>query len=247
MSELMNIDRLPATVRKNVSVYGRRLLEVLEGAVRALFVYGSAAGPDFVAGVSDVNLGVVCDRWDFQLLTKSLRVVDWGIRRRIAAPLFLTPEYIRSSLDVFPIEFSEMQMRHVLLYGEDILADLEISGEHIRLFCEQQIKGRLVRIRQAYLEVGLKTKGMESLLKESLRSLFPVFRHLVRLRGEDPADRKDRLLEQLARLFDLDAEVFTAIHKDAADDERIAGESVRVYLARYVDQVTALARKVDAL
>jgi hypothetical protein len=45
-------------------------------------------------------------------------------RKRIAAPLIMTPEYIDTSLDVFPIEFFNIQQLHLTVYGDDIWLDL---------------------------------------------------------------------------------------------------------------------------
>ena len=140
-----------------------------------------------------------------------------------------------------------MKENHVLLYGTDILSALKINGEHIRLFCEQQIKGKLIRIRQAYLEVGLKKKGMETLLKESLGSLIPIFRNLIRLKGNQPPTKKEDIIKQLCQEFNLDENIFLPIYKDTANDEKIANQEVVVFLEKYLDQIKKLAIGVDRL
>ncbi len=122
-----------------------------------------------------------------------------------------------------------------------------IQGEHVRLFCEQQVKGKLIRIRQAYLEVGLKRRGVEALLKESLGSLFPVFRALVRLKGMPvPADKAE-VLKMLQGAFDVDLSALAEIWNDKRNDERIAGKDVRDVFAKYIQQLEALAQAVDRL
>ena len=212
-----------------------------------MFIYGSATGDDYVPKHSDINSVFVFKDIEFSILKKSLNVISKGIDKKIAAPLFLTKEYINSSLDVFPIEFLDMKENHILLYGEDILSGLQIKGEHIRLFCEQQIKGKLIRIRQAYLEVGLKKKGLEALLKESLNALIPIFRNLIRLRGKQPSVSKIEIIKELCQIFGLDENVFLPIYKDSTNDERIANQEVVTFLEKYLSQIEKLSAMVDEL
>jgi hypothetical protein len=135
----------------------------------------------------------------------------------------------------------------LVLYGEDILSGIRVDLKNLRYQCEEQIKGKLVRIRQAYLEVGLKKKGVEALLKRSLSSLLPVFRNVLRLKGEDPPRGKEEVLAKLALVFSLEAEVFITIWQDRQNDEKIGGEDAEIYLERYLTQLEKLAAAVDSI
>ena len=75
----------------------------------SVFLYGSAAGEEFIPGVSDYNLGVVLRALHPDHLRRAAAKVARWRRRRISPPLFLDPAFIRQSLDVFPIEFLEMK------------------------------------------------------------------------------------------------------------------------------------------
>ncbi|MCQ9208907.1 MAG: hypothetical protein NG712_05985 [Omnitrophica bacterium] len=247
MENLRNTDRLNHQVKKLIEPYLKKLLDIHQDNIISIFVCGQATGPDYMHKVSNINLFIVLERLEFQDLKKSLKAVSTGINNKITAPLFLTRKHIETSTDVFPIEFLEMKENHLLLYGEDLLSSLEINLKDIRLFCEEQIKGKLIRIRQAYLEVGLKRKGIEALLKESLSSLTPVFRNLIRLKGKIPPVKKEKIYDQLSREFDLDKDVFLAILRDSKNDEKISGEDVEVFFARYITQIQKLAIAVDQL
>lgn len=244
---IINEERLHSEVKKKFSPYLKTMFDIHGDNLISVFVYGSAAGENYIPKVSDINSVFVFKDLKFPIFKSSLNVISKGIFKKIAAPLFLTKGYINASLDVFPIEFLDMKENHILLYGEDVLSGLEIKGEHIRLFCEQQIKGKLIRIRQAYLEVGLKKKGLEVLLKESLNSLIPIFRNLIRLKGEQPSVNKTEIIRQLCQMFELDENVFLPIHKDSANDEKIANQEVAVFLEKYLSQIEKLADMVDKL
>lgn len=244
---IINTEKLPHEVREKFLPYLKTMLDIHRDHVISVFIYGSATGKNYIPKVSDINSAFIFKSLPFLRLEMSLKTVSKGIPKKIAAPLFLTREHIETSLDVFPIEFFDMKENHIVLYGEDILSVLTIKEEHIRLFCEQQIKGKLIRIRQAYLEIGLKKKGMEALLKESLNSLIPVFRNLIRLKGNQPPSAKEEIIRQLCQGFDLDENVFIPIYKDTSNDEKIANQEIVVFLEKYLDQIKKLAVGVDQL
>ena len=90
-------------------------------------------------------------------------------------PLVLTPAYIRSSVDVFPIEFLDIKENSILLTGVDLLKEIAIDLSRLREQCEREIKGQLVRFRGSFLEVEGDRKGMEQLVIKAISSLiFPL-------------------------------------------------------------------------
>jgi predicted nucleotidyltransferase len=247
MAEIVNIGQLPESAAKKIRPYLENMIELLGNNLITAAVYGSAVTGDYSEKRSDINLILVCEDVDLSTLKKSLKLVAKGIRERITAPLFFTRRYIETSADVFPIEFLEIKENHLVLYGEDILSGIRVDLKNLRYQCEEQIKGKLVRIRQAYLEVGLKKKGVEALLKRSLSSLLPVFRNVLRLKGEDPPRGKEEVLAKLALVFSLEAEVFITIWQDRQNDEKIGGEDAEIYLERYLTQLEKLAAAVDSI
>jgi len=246
-NKIINTEKLPPEVQNKFIPYLKLMSDIHKDHLISVFIYGSAAGKNYIPKISDINSVFVFKDLAFASLTDSLKTVSKGISKRIAAPLFLTKEHIETSLDVFPIEFLDMKENYCLLYGTDVLSALTIKEEHIRLFCEQQIKGKLIRIRQAYLEVGLKKKGMEALLKESLNSLIPVFRNLIRLKDKKPPIEKSEIIKQLCQEFELDENVFLPIYKDTSNDEKIANQEIVVFVEKYLDQIKKLAVGVDQL
>lgn len=240
-------EKLKEEIRKVVVPYLKELIRLYRENLVSINLYGSATGEDFSPRTSDINLLVILKHLGFIELKRSLRLVARGRRKRIACPLFLTLEYIKRSVDVFPMEFLEMKENHICLYGEDVLANIEVEFAHLRIFCEEQIKGKFIRLRQAYLEIGLKKKEVEVLMKDALNVLIPVFRNLLRLKGVTPPISKEEVLLILSEKFGLEKDVFLAIWRDKKDDERIAGRDVEVYFERFLNQIEKLAITVDRL
>ena len=237
MENLKNIDKISVRYQKKIARLLKELLRIHQEDIISIYTYQSLK----------LNICVVFKNLDFSVLKKSLQLVNKGIRDKINAPLFLTKEHIQTSSDTFPIEFLEMKEDHALLYGEDVLANLEIEPSHIRFICEQQLKGKLIRIRQAYLEIGLRKKGMELLVKESFESLFPIFRGLLRLKNLTPAIDRHECIEQLSESFEVNSDLLLSLLDDTKNDEKIAGKSIEDFLEKYILEIEKLSVVADKL
>ena len=235
------------TVKDKFVPFLQDLLNIHREKILSVFIYGSATGKNYIPKISDINSVCVFHDYDFSILKNSLAVISRGMSRKIAPPLFLTKKHMESLLDVFPLEFLDMKDNYVLVYGEDVLQSLEISGRHIRLLCEHEIKGKLIRIRQAYLEAGRHKKNIKIILRESLNSLLPVFRNVIRLKNQQPAGDKENILKQLCREFNLDDHVFLPIYKDRTREVTIAHDDAEMILEKYIVELQKLAHHVDQL
>ena len=247
MTEFINMDLLNPEVNKTIKPYMEQFLEIHGGSIISVIIYGSAACGDYIAGSSDINSIIVFNKIGVSELKKSLNIVNKGIRHKINTPLFLTQEHIKTSLDTFPIEFIEMKENHILIYGQDVLADINIDPVNIRFICEEQIKGKLIRIRQAYLEIGLRKKGIEALIKESFTSLFPVFRGMLRLKGITPFNSKKENIKALGEAFGIDTGILYAILADKHNDGKISGQDLENALFEYIEQLEKLGDIADKL
>ncbi len=245
MAELINIDKFNEGARKTIRPYCLKMLEIHGDNVKSISIYGSAAGEDFVQGKSNINVLVVLGRIDPPDLKKSLKLVASGRKKGIIAPLFLTMEHIRTSTDVFPVEFLEMKENYRLIYGEDILKGLSINPANIRLQCEQQIKGGLIRLYQVYLEIGIKEKKTRELMINSLGSLMPVFRNILRLKGNDIPGNKPGIISSLSEAFSINGELLQNILK-LKNGEKV-DEGIEAMFGDYLEEIEKLGIEVDRM
>jgi hypothetical protein len=243
---LENIKELPMSIQAPVSQFALKLLENLGDNIQAIFVYGSGAGVNYKPGVSNVNMAVIVDKLDFTVLKQASVLVKGGRRHKIAPVLLLTKEYVFNSLDVFPIEFSEIKAQHKTIFGEDFFAGLDIPLKDVRLLCEQQIKGKLLHLRQAYLDIGANPRVLKHCVARAFSDLVPIFRQLVHLKGQTPCAHKEDMLRQLAEIFVLDQQALLAIYHDK--NERILISSyVESHFQNFLNQLEILARHMDSL
>jgi hypothetical protein len=225
----------------------RELLSIAGEGIISVLVFGSATGPDFVPGRSNINLAILVRDIDSAFLKKCLKHIASGFKKRIVAPLFLTRKYVDSSLDVFPVEFLDIRETALVLAGDDPFVDVDLSNSGLRLECEQQLKGALLRIRQAYLELGLTNRGLEKVLSESLNSLIPVFRAMLVLKGVTPPRGKQEIVGSTCEAFGVDSGAFKEILKLRVEGKRVLPEAEEKILRDYVKSIDELAEIVDAL
>ncbi len=243
-----NLEKLPVNARNVLRPFLEEMGKIYNEDIVSVFAYGSVTGPDYNPKTSDINVALVLKEISLEKLKPSLKTVRAALRRKITAPLFLSPSYIKKSLDTFPMEFMGMKDSRCVLFGDDILADIDVNREDLRRECEFQLKGKLLTMRQAYLEQALNRKGMERLIKASFRALIPVFRNALRIkRGETPPVDKEKMLRQMGEEFGIDVSSFIEVLHDKKTDGRIADKSAESVFSDFMTQMEKLSAAVDNL
>jgi hypothetical protein len=136
---------MPDLVRHGLDRFCRDLQEALGEQLLAIVLYGGLAKGEYSPTGSDVNVMVVVREVTIETLDNVLLPVQRGIRDFGLAIMLLSDEDLRRSTDVFPTKFLDIQHHHQLLWGADVLEGLEISRDHLRLRCEQEIKNLSLR------------------------------------------------------------------------------------------------------
>jgi hypothetical protein len=210
MDILVNLEKLNSHVKKVLVPFSQAMIALHGDNLKSISLYGSAVGEDFIPKKSNVNLLLVMERIDPPDLKMSLKLIKQG-RKKGIIPLLFTIEHIKSSTDTFPVEFLEMKENYVLIYGKDILGELEVNSRNVRHQCEQQLKGGLIRLYQVYLEIGMREKRIRALLINSLTSFIPIFRSLLRLKGKALPVKKRDIISDLEREFTVNGGIFLKV------------------------------------
>jgi hypothetical protein len=202
---------VPAEVREVLRDYLPQVTKLFGTTLEAVILYGSAAGGEYLPGRSNINLLLLLSRHEGPLLQRYATLHQRWQKERIVVPLFLTLAELRSSLDLFPLEYLEIQEQHILLAGSDPFPGLTIDLRNLRLQCEQEMRGNLLRLRQRFVEGGGMTEAIGILLPLSFTALLPCLRGLLRLSGR-PAERSaDAVLKAVQNELGVDTTAFKDI------------------------------------
>lgn len=220
------------------SLYGDDLVSIL--------LYGSAVGSDYRPGESDINFMIVLTDEGIKRLDRAFTLVHQWRKRRVALPLFLTQSYIETSTDVFPIEYLNFQNNYILVYGKDVLKDLHFEANHVRLQCEREIKGKLLLLRETFLETAGKAKPLRLAISQSLEAFSAVFRALLFLKGEDPPAHKRALMKMTSEAFGLKAALFERLLDVKEGRVKLGGEEIKALYGDYLEEIRKLMKMIDA-
>ncbi len=231
--------RLNGLVEKGREVWGEGLKSVI--------LYGSGATGDFVERYSDLNTLIVLDRIRLEELTRiSPFVVRW-CKKGDPPPLIMALDEIRTSADVFPMEFLDIRDSHRILFGEDPFTDLEVDDRNLRLQCEHEIKGKIIRLREQYLLLRKKDEDLRGLMARSISTFIALFRGTLRLlMDEVPMGQRD-VIGEITGTMKLDLGVLEKVLDLKEGKVEIKGDPLRVLFGDYLQVLEEVAGRVDTL
>ena len=243
------VDRdLPETVRGHLTAFCERLRGALGDSLISVIVYGDLVkGEDFDPGRSDVNVMVVLSEVDARTLDRAVSPVTKGARRWRLRTFVVSEDDLRSSTDVFPIKFLDMQKHHRLLCGKDVLADLSISREHLRLRCEQEIKNILLRLHNVYLHRDLRRINLRHALSGAASAFLNSLSAALDLKtGGSPTPRRE-IAAAAAREFGLDATTLAGVLDLLDQTSKPNSDELRALYDDFMATVHKAAHAVDQL
>ncbi|MBW1803318.1 MAG: hypothetical protein JRJ85_21635 [Deltaproteobacteria bacterium] len=213
----------------------------------SIILYGSAVGEDYRPGKSDINVMIVLTDAGIEDLDRAHKVVSKWQKRRVAIPLFLTEAYIATSTDVFPIEYLNFQRNHVLVHGKDVLNDLTFNPEHVRLQCEREIKGKLLLLREAFLETSGKGRPLRDVISHSIGAFMAIFRAMLFLKEVTPPGENRDLIRAAGEACGLETQVFERLLDVKEQRIKINEAELRSLYKDYLSTVRHLSRFVDEM
>ncbi|MBN2007818.1 hypothetical protein JW960_00575 [candidate division KSB1 bacterium] len=215
--------------------------------LESILLYGSAAKGLYQYKKSDINFMVIVSEQGIDKLARAIPFVKKWAKRKVSTPLVLTRSYIESSLDSFPMEFAGIQAHHELVFGDDVLKNLAISTDDLRLQCEREMKGKLLHLRGSFLSSSGKSYLLKDLVKKSIADFSVLFSALLKLKGvSSEADRASIVL-QTVDTFGLNKDIFQQLMAIAEGKKKPGKQEWASIMENYIHEIRTLARLVDQL
>ena len=212
----------------------------------SIILYGSGAGSHYVPGKSDINFLIVLKDAGVNDLDRGLAIVArW--RKRKAAFIFMAIGYISSSVDSFPVEFLNMKLNHILIFGEDVLRDLRFEPRYLRLQLERELKGKIFHLQHGFLEKEGKEKGLQELIKLSLGAFIPLFKALLFLKGHEIPPGRREVIKALSSAFPIDAGVFLKCIDISEGIGKYPAGEIKNLFKSYQGEIAQISALVDSM
>ena len=181
----LKLDAVREAIREPLEDFAAKLDMELGDNLQSITVVGSSLTKDFKPGQSDINTIVVLSKQTLGTLNTIAGLAKPMSKRKISAPLLMTPSYIERSLDAFGIEFLDFQLTHQTILGSDPFASLSLDKKDVRLQCERELKAMLIRLRQGYIAAGANKRLVRDILISTTKGLAPLLRAMLWLKDGD--------------------------------------------------------------
>ncbi|HUU85200.1 MAG TPA: hypothetical protein VM243_17000 [Phycisphaerae bacterium] len=199
------LERVAAPFHDSIQRYTALVREIAGARAQALTLFGAIAAPGsegFDPKRHTVRSVLVLDAADLAILR---RLAEYGARLgkdRISAPLIMTPEYIRASLDTFPLELLEIHQQHLTIFGDDFFTHLVFDAGHMRLQCERELKVILIGMRQGLLAAVGREKAISAVEADVTAALVRTLRGFLWLKGVKEARPGAEVVAEVERLVE---------------------------------------------
>jgi hypothetical protein len=243
-------DELRIEPAPEILALARRWLEPVRAALGPEFVSACLTGSVLTQGFdprhSHLNVLVVARTLDVERLDALGAALPHGGKPAVE-PMFVSRRQIEQSLDVFPLEWLDIQERHLCLEGEDVFSALVIPSQALRLQCEHELRGKHLRLRQAYVLSHGRPDPLAAALRSTASGLATLFRTLLRLRGETPPADAPRVIERLADLYHLDAPALLGPHLLRYSHRKPKRDEMQAIYRKFLVELDRLIAAVDGL
>jgi predicted nucleotidyltransferase len=214
--------------------------------LKSVILYGSAAAGDHSGRKSDYNVLVVAAELGKNELAIFSKTAKAWARAGNPAPLLFTMDRLKKATDVFPIELLDIQECHKILYGEDVVSDLEISTDNLRLQIEHELRGNLIQLRQRYLLAAGNARNVCELMVQSLSSFLVLFRASLRLFARDVPQQKFQALEKLNETIPVPLDVFRKVQHLKDGSLKPKAVDAEALFDDYIKTIECVTDAVDA-
>jgi hypothetical protein len=221
-------------------IYGEKLQSVV--------LYGPELRNNRSKKSAGYNVFCILEEPTTTALAKANKVIKKWCKKGNPAPHFFDPTHIETSLDVFPLDFLDIQDAHEVLMGSDPVKGIVVDQKNIRHQCESELKGKLIHLRTFFAANCDKPKLVAKTMVESFSTIMTAFRGTLRLLGETPPSGDDAIIEKLSELIDLNPQVFLDILDIRNGSSLLPRKSDALEMfERYLTEIETITNFVDGL
>ena len=243
----LSLEKLSSPAAENIKPFLSEVLDIYHEKIHSIHVTGTAVTEDFNIKTSDINSIFVLKEMDLKFLEIIAPLGKKYSRHKIAAPLIMTPEYIKKSVDVFPIEFLNFKLIYSTVYGEDVFENIETKRMDLRQQCERELKSRLIWLRQGYISHLGDMKAMSGDFVNSISGYIPLFRAIITLLGKQPPVRQQEVITAISQSANINADAFMKVLRKKRGEIKFSKEDLSTIFTDYYMAIEKLEKIVDEI
>lgn len=239
------MDQLEQIVTRLQRAYDDRLVSVI--------LYGSAAPGGADDSFSDLNILCVLKQVTPKELADGEPVMRWWRGLDHPPPMLMSEDEVYRSSDSFPIEYRDMKDLRKVLYGVDVIAEIEVDTRNYRTQLEHDLRSKLFRLRRAGASVLSDDPALLGLCLDSVSTFCVLGRHALLLSGAAAPTKRRGIVDGLAKRLHVDFSAFKILldlreQQDARELKHKSdpGDVVELFGA-YLSAIQQIIDYVDSL
>ncbi len=189
--------QLTPTMREAANQFEQVIKDVAGQHALSLTLYGRVTSQLFDVGRHTARSVLVLQQVELTMLQQLAKHGMALGKLKFAAPIIMTPGYIKESLDTFPLELLEISTCGITLFGDSHFADLTFEDSHIRLQTERELKTTLISMRQGLLASTGQDKLLGALQMDIGEGMLRPIRGLLWLKSHRESMNVDALLTKV--------------------------------------------------
>jgi hypothetical protein len=140
-----------------------------------------------------------------------------------------------------------MKAQHRILYGRDVIENLEIDTSFYRAQVEHELRAKLLRLRQKASGVLSDKELLRGLLADSLSTFCVLFRHALIMSGAEAPVKKREIVARASQVFRFDASPFNRLLEMREEKIKPRDLDPVAVLPAYLAAITAVIDAVDRI
>jgi predicted nucleotidyltransferase len=233
------MDTLNELVAKLERAYNDRLVSVV--------LYGSGASGEHHHKFSDLNVLCVLKQVTPRELGEGEPILRWWREHGHPSPLLMSEEEAHHSADCFPIEFRDMKDRRKVLYGVDVIADVQVDTRNYRAQIEHELRAKLFRLRQKGAQVLSDPAELLKLCVDSVSNFCLLGRHALVVSGATAKTERRAVVHQLGQTLKMDTTPFDILLDIREDKSGVDPGDPGELFAMYLERIQRIVEFVDRL
>jgi hypothetical protein len=140
-----------------------------------------------------------------------------------------------------------MKRHYQVVFGVDVLEELQFGGKALRLQCERELKGKLMLLRTGFLETEGKAENLQRLMAASITAFLSVFNALLTLKDREAPRGRREIVSAVADLYGIDASPFLHCIDLREGKKGLAPADLTAIFRSYTAEIQKLIATVDRL
>jgi predicted nucleotidyltransferase len=241
----LNLTGIDTHVKNRMEPFFNEILSSFDPCINSIYIIGSAVTSDFDEKTTDVDSLIVLKEKVLDIFDFIAHIGKRYGKKRIRAPIIMTNDYIKTSLEVFPIQFLNMKTINKHVYGEDVLKGINIAKSDLRLVCERELKGWIQNLGQAYIKSLGNDRIIRELYVSFLSSYIPIFRAVLFLYDREMPKGRNGVLDEFEEVMDIKMNVFRELIKIKTGKYKPSHSELKKDFHDIYNALDIIAKKVD--